>query len=278
MSLSTADFERLKAASARSGVIRFHGKLSTERSANIVGTLAAKPGGREIIVSAHYDSTRGPGANDNASGIAALLELARHFHASEPSQSVSLRFVAFGAEEAGMLGSKAYLQKHLTELRNCALLFNIDQIGGDGAIHVDTSAGVKGVPDQIQSQLPGELTDKATNDVKDASQRWRLLSPGDRALWTSSDVPQWLHSVIVKASTGLGHEIIEQNYTGSDHRVFAQAGVVATDIGSDGGAEVHSSTDVPEAVDADSIELAARLVLSVIDDLLHSDVMAMESS
>lgn len=276
LSLSTSDFERLKATGASFGVIRFHGKLGTEKSSNIVGALPAKPGAREIIVSAHYDSVRGPGANDNGSGVAAMLELARYFHASQLPQDVSLLFVAFGAEEAGLLGSKAYLKKHTVELKNCKLLFNIDEIGGNGAIHIDTGEGVKGIPDKIETQLPKELSDKATNDIKDPNQRWSLLSPGDRALWFSSNVPQWLRSTILKASAGLGHEIGEQNRTGSDHRVFVQAGVVATDIGSDGGAEVHAPTDVPEAVDANSIEVSARLVLGVIEDLLHSDVITTE--
>jgi aminopeptidase YwaD len=134
LSLSAPDFERLKASGASSGEIRFRGKLGTAKSSNIVGALGAKPGAREIILSTHYDSWRGPGANDNATGVAVLLELARYFHSLKPPPNVSMRFVAFGAEEFGLLGSKAYLQKHQSELQNCELLFNIDQVGGDGAI------------------------------------------------------------------------------------------------------------------------------------------------
>jgi hypothetical protein len=268
--LSASDFERLQAAHVSSPVISFHGKLSTATSANIIGTLPAKPGAPEIILSAHYDSTRGPGAKDNASGVAAMLELARYFQASELHQNVSLRFVAFGAEEAGLLGSKAYLERHITDLQKCKLLLNIDEVGGDGAIHIDTGAGVKGVPGNIANQLPQELMDKATNDIKDPNQRWSLLSAGDHTLWTSSNCPEWLRSAVLNASANLGNKIIERNHTGSDHRVFIQAGIVATHIGSDGGAEVHAPTDVPEAVDADNIELAARLVVSIMKEVLRS--------
>ncbi len=270
LSLSAGDFERLRASGANSGEIRFRGKFGAAKSSNVVGTLAAKPGAREIILSAHYDSVRGPGANDNATGVAALLELARYFRGSTLPADVSLRFVAFGSEEAGMLGSKAYLQKHQGELKNCELLFNIDEIGGDKSIHVDTGGGVKGVQDRIESQLPTELTDKATNDIKDPNQRWRLLSSGDRALWTSSNAPEWLQSAVSRSIADLDHGVFVQSGTGSDHRVFVQAGVVATDIGSDGGAETHAPTDVPEAVNADNVELAARLVLAVVQDLLRS--------
>ena len=55
---------------------------------------------REILlVGAHYDSVMGsPGANDNASGVAALLEISRKFAAIEPSMTV--RFVAFALPNA----------------------------------------------------------------------------------------------------------------------------------------------------------------------------------
>lgn len=267
LSLSAADFKRLKSSGATSGELIFRGKVTTAKTANIVGVLAAKPGAREIIVSAHYDSIRGPGANDNATGVAVLLELARYFHALKLSPAVSIRFVAFGAEEFGLLGSQAYLQKHQTDLQNCELLFNIDEVGGDGAIYTDTRGGVSGLPGKIGSQVPRELVDKAFTDRHG---RWMLLMSSERALYTSSNVPEWLRSAVSRAGAGLGREVIAGQGSGSDHRVFAQAGVVATDITVAGGAQTHAPTDVPEAVDADSMELAARLVLAVIDGLLRS--------
>jgi hypothetical protein len=229
--------------------------------------LAAKPGAQEIIVSAHYDSWRGPGANDNASGVAVMLELARYFHSLKVPPTVSMRFIAFGGEEAGLLGSKAYLLKHQTELQNCELLFNIDQIGGDGAIFVDTRGGVRGVPGKFGSQLPRKLTDKA---ARDSNGKWGLPMSGERPLYATSNVPGWLRSAVSKAGKGLGREVIAQDGSGSDHRVFGQAGVVATDITVEGGAQTHAPTDVPVAVNAESMELSARLVLAVIEDLLNS--------
>jgi hypothetical protein len=66
------------------------------------------------LVGAHYDSTSGnpcqiaPGANDNASGMAAVMELARVF--SQFNTEASLIFAAFSGEEQGMLGSQKYVQ------------------------------------------------------------------------------------------------------------------------------------------------------------------------
>jgi hypothetical protein len=267
LSLSAPDFERLKASGASSGELRFRGKLGSAKSSNIVGTLGAKPGGREIIVSAHHDSFRGPGANDNATGVAVMLELARYFNSLKVPPTVSMRFIALGGEEFGFLGSKAYLGKHQTDLQKCELLFNIDQVGGDGAIYNDTGGDVRGLSGKIRSQLSTELSDKAMTDT---NVRWMLLVSSERALFGSSSVPEWLRSTVAKAGTGLGRKVYATGGSGSDHRVFVQAGVAATDITVAGGAQTHAPTDVPEAVNADSMGLAARLVLAVIDGLLRS--------
>ena len=100
VSLSRPVFQRFQAAGAASGEIAFRGRVIKTPSANVVGSLVSESGAaREIILSAHYDSWKGPGANDNASGVAVLLELARHFGSLKPLPAVSMRFVAFGAEE-----------------------------------------------------------------------------------------------------------------------------------------------------------------------------------
>jgi len=260
--LSRQEFDRLKAGGTRSGEISFRGKLIRTSSANIVGTLAPGPGaGREVILSAHFDSWKGPGANDNASGVAVLLELARHFRSLKTPPPFSMRFVAFGAEELGMLGAKAYLERHQSELQNCELLFNIDTVGGDKAIFAETRGGVRGVPKKPESQLPKDLNDKATNDLDG---RWMLLGPDQRPLLLSSNVPEWLRAAVSDAGKDLGLEITAANGMGSDHRVFMQAGIVATNIAISG-AKTHSPEDMPESVSADSLEKAARIVSAVVE-------------
>lgn len=260
--LSRQDFDRLKAGGARPGEISVRGKLAKTSSSNVVGTLAPGPAaGREIILSAHLDSWKGPGANDNASGVAVLLELARHFRSLKPPPPFSMRFVAFGAEELGRLGAKAYLDRHQAEFENCALLFNIDTVGGDKAIYAETGGGVRGVPKKPENQLPTDLIDKATNDLDG---RWILLGPDQRPLLLSSNAPDWLSAAVSEAGKELGLEITAANGMGSDHRVFIQAGIVATNIAISG-AKTHSPEDVPESVSADSLEKAARIVAAVVE-------------
>lgn len=80
--------------------------------------IAAKPHHSEIpnlIIGAHFDAMPGtPGADDNASGVAAMLEAARLFALAK--SRVNVHFIAFNLEEYGMLGSQAYLEKFKTPL------------------------------------------------------------------------------------------------------------------------------------------------------------------
>ncbi len=80
-----------------------------------------------IIIGAHYDSWV-PGARDNASGIAAMLMLARFFAAQTPYENTELRFVAFSAEEhVYHEGSNAYTDNLLEEEKERVIaMFNLD--------------------------------------------------------------------------------------------------------------------------------------------------------
>lgn len=64
----------------------------------------------EYIIGAHYDSVNNPGADDNASGVALVLEAARVI--SQYPSDYTIRFIAFDREEAGLIGSSAYVQSH----------------------------------------------------------------------------------------------------------------------------------------------------------------------
>lgn len=97
--------------------------------------IAIKRGGpRAIIVSAHHDhlgvdadGTVYPGADDNASGVAALLGIARSRAAADYEHTVL--FVSFGAEEDGLVGSGHYVHHPLWPLARTAAVINFDMIG-----------------------------------------------------------------------------------------------------------------------------------------------------
>lgn len=104
-------------------------------STNVVGMIPAiKKTKQTIVLSAHYDhlgkmgaNTYFPGANDNASGVAMLLELARYY-AKNPSK-YNIVFIAFAGEEAGLLGSSYFVQYPWLKLEDIHFLLNLDIMG-----------------------------------------------------------------------------------------------------------------------------------------------------
>jgi aminopeptidase YwaD len=95
-----------------------------------------------IVMSGHYDHLGGmgkdtyfPGANDNASGIALLLSLAKYY-AVNP-QPYTIAFILFAGEEAGLIGSRYFTEHPLLPLDKIRFLINLDMVGtGDEGITV----------------------------------------------------------------------------------------------------------------------------------------------
>ncbi|MCA9943855.1 MAG: M20/M25/M40 family metallo-hydrolase [Anaerolineales bacterium] len=109
---------------------------------NVVATLPGSSGSQDIIVvMAHYDNrapeptdgeTYAPGANDNGSGIALLLESARLLSAYEWNQTIV--FLAAAAEEQGTFGSRHFVQTAFLEGTNIIAAINYDAVGGRSGI------------------------------------------------------------------------------------------------------------------------------------------------
>lgn len=102
----------------------------TEESRNVI---ADKPGtageGRVVVLGGHYDTVPNvPGANDNGSGIATLLTIAREI--ADREYPFTVRFIAFGAEELGLYGSNYYVdQLSNEEIDSTVAMLNFDALG-----------------------------------------------------------------------------------------------------------------------------------------------------
>jgi hypothetical protein len=165
-----------------------------------------------IVIGAHYDHLgRGGegslapregdihhGADDNASGTAGLLELARIFaSSSSPRPRRTIIFIAFSGEEEGLLGSNYYVNHPLRPLENTVAMINMDMIGrmknnklivggvgtaGGWRTIIDSAAkfwgiGVTPVPASYGKPLSGELTAKPDSSSKRAN--GQLTTPLD---------------------------------------------------------------------------------------------------
>jgi aminopeptidase YwaD len=104
---------------------------------NVVGYIPGKKDPDKFFVfTAHYDhlgrmgsEAYFPGANDNASGTAMLLDLARYYLQPINQPDHSIVFMAFSAEEVGLLGSGFYVKHLLFPLENIKFLVNLDMVG-----------------------------------------------------------------------------------------------------------------------------------------------------
>lgn len=116
---------------------------------NVIGSIEGNTYPDSFIVfSAHYDHLGRMGkdacfygANDNAGGAAMLCDLARHFAKPENAPEYSILFIAFAAEEAGLLGSKHYVDNPEVPLGQISFLINLDLVsnGQDGFTVVNGS-------------------------------------------------------------------------------------------------------------------------------------------
>ena len=87
-----------------------------------------------LMITAHYDHLGGmgtdtyfPGANDNAAGVATLLSLAKYYKANP--QPYSIGFICFAGEEAGLIGSRYFVENPLMPLSKIKFLINLDLVG-----------------------------------------------------------------------------------------------------------------------------------------------------
>lgn len=155
--------------------------ISLLETHNIVGQLKGK-NKKSIIISAHYDhlgmmgEVMFPGANDNASGISLLLNLANYYVENKPKYNIV--FICFGAEEVGLLGSKFYVENPLNKLTKVKLLVNLDIVGtGEDGIAVVNA---------FEQKKAAKLIGKINNNLEFFSKiKLRAQAPNSDHYWFS---------------------------------------------------------------------------------------------
>ena len=138
------------------------------KTQNVVGIIRGKRYKDSLIyLTAHYDhlgrmgeEVYFPGANDNASGVAMILNLAAHYTKEENRPDYTLVFMALGAEEIGIIGSRHYADNPLLPLEQISFLVNIDLAGN----------GQEGITVVNGSEYPGRF-----NLVKRINDEYQLL-------------------------------------------------------------------------------------------------------
>jgi hypothetical protein len=165
--------------------MNFNGKKTEQK--NVVGVIdGTEPGVGAIVIGAHYDSrtnelndstSTAPGADDNGSGVAAVIELARIL--SQHPTRTTVIFALFSGEEQGRYGSRAFVEKYIQQGRGAGqgipvmVMLNLDTIGsnndGKGNIN-DTEirlfADTAHPPSYTMAQMISFIADQNNSDLK----------------------------------------------------------------------------------------------------------------
>lgn len=192
--------------------IRYTNNLKPIEMANIIGMIEGKRKDEIVLFSAHYDhigvispadqDSIANGANDNASGVTAVVELARYFE-SRPKPERTIYFIGFTAEETGGYGSK-YLAKQMNA-EDVVAMFNIEMIGKP-ALEGSNSAWITGfefssfgeilqnsVEDSVFTFYPDPYTTQNLFYRSDNTTFARLGVPAHTISTTPIDVDQDYH-------------------------------------------------------------------------------------
>jgi hypothetical protein len=216
-----------------------------------------------VIVSAHYDHNGADGtqifngADDNGSGVVALIEIAEAYALAakdgrRPKRSIL--FASWNSEERGLLGAWAYTEQPLAPLTTVAAVLNMDMIGRNEEIPVGGGPRFAGL--EVQT---AESNSNALN------------------LMAFSKVPD-ITAAVEKANGGIGLELkkrYDNNSSNllrrSDQWPFLQRGVPAMGFITGLHPDYHTQYDRPEKINYVKMEKIARLVHQVSWDIANAD-------
>ena len=223
-------------------------------SQNVVAVIRGRePDAEHVVVGAHYDhlgidgTGLYAGADDNASGTAGLVAIAAALARDGQRPRRTVVVVAFGAEEAGLHGSAAYVARPTLPLDRCAVMVNLDMIGRAHFLSAQEYGLVRAV---VPDQAIGALT-----------------SPGDVALAALAHQAGDAAGRPVVAASDFGpleaqiRPLVDQR---GDHASFAAAGVPYLWLSTSMHDDYHRPSDTADKVDPATIAVVGRMVVGVI--------------
>ncbi|MBU8915854.1 M28 family peptidase [Neobacillus sp. 114] len=199
-----------------------------------------KDTGQIVTIGAHHDSVpNGPGANDDASGVSAVLELARILVKTPIDTEV--RFLTFGSEERGMVGSSFYVsQLPQSDIDRIVAHFQMDMIGGAEAGEDHPLGGLIMYTINGQKNLVTDLGASASSRMYDVAVPYGQLGRSDH---------QPFHDVGIPSALFI-HSPVEPQY--------------------------HKPTDTIEHISKEKLQQAASIVGAAAYQIVRPDTPALE--
>lgn len=159
--LQRIGLDRVAGAYEHAFAVPRRNSTDTLRGANVLGMVRGRSAGAKIIVvSAHFDHVpvrNGQiynGADDNASGTAAVLQMAAYFQANRPEHT--LLFALWDAEEVGLVGARAFVAKPTVALESIMANVNLDMVarGDKGELYAAGASPYPQMRPVLESLIP----------------------------------------------------------------------------------------------------------------------------
>jgi hypothetical protein len=167
-------------------------QISTRRTRNVIGFLEGRdPSVRDqvIVIGAHYDHVGvtkdtivAYGADDNASGTAALLEIAQAFTECNLKPRRSVLLIAFTGEEKGLIGSQYYVDHPLVPLSKTKAFINLDMVGRNDPCTIKMDS--RGISESLTA-----ITEQSAKDAGMKMEDWDDPTGSDQGAFFMKDVP-----------------------------------------------------------------------------------------
>lgn len=218
---------------------------SVESEATVPNVVGWLPGSdpsvadEYVVIGAHLDhlgfqnGDLFPGADDNGSGSSAILQIARALHENPTKPRRSVLYIAFAAEELGLIGSAHYTDNPIMPLDKCVCMLNIDMIGRNE-----------------------ETAEEAATDNEDSIH-----------LVGTMQLSKKLHEEVLEANKHVGFRFEydeERVYRRSDHFSFARHGIPSSFLFGGFNPYYHQTTDTLDGINYSKIANCARLYYLVI--------------
>lgn len=234
-------------------ITAFHGEL-----ANVIAWPKQWADQPCILVGAHYDSVPGcPGADDNASAVAALLASAKALAEYTPACPVC--FASFNREEDGMLGSADFVKDFVERERVAVREAHILEMVG----YCDPRPGSQSLPSGLPIRVPdrgdflGILANKGSTNLADSIlQAAKTYRPG---------------FPVLSLKVYLGMEQLAPVLLRSDHAPLWKAGIPAvmwTDTSEFRNPHYHQATDTPQTLDFDFLRATTQILIATVSTAL----------
>lgn len=271
-------------------------------SHNVIGILPGsdpKLKDEAIVIGAHYDHLgRGGqgslaqregeihhGADDNASGTAGLLELARKFSKQTPKPRRTIVFIAFSGEEEGLIGSQYYVNHPVVPLANTVAMINLDMVGRlkDQKLvigGVGTAAEWRPMIDRansdsrirmaaVTSAMEGRARDPqvSKNPNGDSNGAPIIVDASGRRL-SSLETPK----INSEAMTPFSLTLNEDGFGPSDHSSFYGKQIPVLFFWTGTHADYHKPSDTAEKINYDGLSRIVSFVANIVRDIDKTDL------